>query len=128
MLDLETRVGRLGLMVAMTASFFMAIAVPEAYGDEGSWFAAAYFTLRVLQVVLSFHGARDEPELLRSWTALAPFFLIAPSLVLAGGLVESDGVRIGLWVTAIAVDVAGALNAGATSSASHRRTSPSGTA
>ena len=48
-LDLEARVGRLGLMVAMAASFFMAIAVPEAYGDQGAWFAAAYFTLRVLQ-------------------------------------------------------------------------------
>jgi low temperature requirement protein LtrA len=111
-IDLSTRVGRIGLLAAMAGVFFMAIAVPDAYEDEGAWFAAAYFVVRALMVVLQVHGSRYDPELVRSSLALAPFFLVSPALVLAGGLADSDDVRTGLWAAALAVDVAGALNAG----------------
>jgi low temperature requirement protein LtrA len=42
---------------------------------------------------------------------LAPWFLLAPSIALAGGLVE-DPTRVTLWAVAIAVDVAGTLTVG----------------
>lgn len=111
-IDLGSRAGRVGLLAAAGAVFFAAIALPDAFGSQGAWFASAYAAVRALQVLLSLHGNRHDPVLLRSSAAITPFFLIAPALVLAGGLSGEGAPRVTLWILAMAVDIAGALNAG----------------
>ena len=109
--DIENLATR-GLMLgAMLASFFMALAIPDAYGDEGVWFAVPYFVVRILQVALYLWGVRDDLQQRVAVVQLAPWFLVAPTVVLAGGLVD-DPWRTTLWTASIAIDVAGALSAG----------------
>jgi low temperature requirement protein LtrA len=95
----------------MAATFFMALAVPDAYGEDGAWFGSAFFALLVLNVVLYLRGTRRDRELQRSVARLAAFFLVGPTLTLAGGLVDGEW-RTGLWLAGFAVNLAGALDAG----------------
>jgi low temperature requirement protein LtrA len=120
-IDIESLVVRLIVLAAMAAAFFMALAVPDAYQDEGVWFAVAYFTVRVLHIALFGWGVRDDPGQRRALLRLAPWFLCAALVVLAGGFVDGDA-RAYVWLGALVIDVAGTLapaQAGFRVSASH---------
>jgi low temperature requirement protein LtrA len=109
-IEVENTATRLFIFAAMLGAFFMALAVPDAFTDEAAWFAVAYFAVRILQIALYFWGLRFDPQ--RAAVArLAPWFLVAPTLLLAGGLVD-DPWRTTLWIASLAVDVAGTLLAG----------------
>ena len=110
-IDVEGPLGRAGLLAAAAASFFMAIALPEAFDAGGVRFAAPYFAVRVLNVLLYVYGLRHDPEHQASVKSLAPFFLLAPAVVLAGGFADGSW-RTALWAVALAIDVLGAVNAG----------------
>jgi low temperature requirement protein LtrA len=118
-IDVENVWTRLFVFAAMLAAFFVALAVPNAYADEGAWFAVAYFVVRVLHVALYVWGVRGDPALRAAVTRLAPWFLVAPAVALAGGFVD-DPWRTSLWVASLAIDVVGTLVArGFRISASH---------
>jgi low temperature requirement protein LtrA len=121
-IDVENVATRLFMFGAMLSVFFMALAVPGAYGDEGAWFAVSYLAVRVLQVGLYLWGVRHDPVQLAAIGRLAPWFLVAPMLVLAGGRVD-DPARTWLWAASLAIDVVGTLFAGR--SASGFQVSPS---
>jgi low temperature requirement protein LtrA len=110
-IDVENVGTRLFVFAAMLATFFMALAVPDAYADEGAWFVVAYFVVRVLQVALYLWGVRDDPLQRVAVTKLAPWFLVAPVVALVGGLAD-DPVRTVLWTASLAIDVLGTLFAG----------------
>ncbi len=107
-IDIERSIVRLLILGAMAGSFFMALAVPEAYGSDGLWFAVPYAVVRVLQVALYAEGLRSSPQQLRAFLPLAPWFLVAPALVLVGGAVD-DPARAWLWAASLAIDVTGTL-------------------
>jgi low temperature requirement protein LtrA len=107
-IDVEDGGTRLIVFGAALASFFMALALPDAYTHEGAWFAIPYFVARVAQIGLLFWGARADPEMTRAVLRVAPWFVIAPSVVVVGGLV-ADPLRTTLWTASIAIDVAGVL-------------------
>jgi len=65
-IDIESPVTRSIVFAAMVAGFFMALAVPDAYRDEGVWFAVAYFVVRVLNSTLFSWGVRNDPGQLRA--------------------------------------------------------------
>ena len=111
-IDIESQVTRLLFLAGMAGAFFVALAVPHAYGDEGAWFACAYAFIRVLNLALYGWGLKDRPAQLAALLRLAPFFLLAPALVVAGGIVDGSTLRTALWAASIAVDVAGVLAAG----------------
>jgi len=110
--DIESQVTKLLFLAGMAGAFFVALAVPHSYGDEGLWFACAYAFIRVLNLVLYAWGLKGRPAQLAALLRLAPFFLVAPALVVAGGVVDSLPLRSALWVASIAVDLAGVLAAG----------------
>jgi low temperature requirement protein LtrA len=110
-IDVENVPTRLFIFAAMLAAFFMALAVPDAFTDEAAWFVVAYFAIRVLQVALYLWGVRHDPVQRMAIGRLAPWFLVAPTIALAGGFVE-DPARTTLWVLSLAVDVVGTLFAG----------------
>jgi low temperature requirement protein LtrA len=120
-IDIESLVVRFIVLAAMAAAFFMALAVPDAYQDEGVRFAFAYFVVRVLHIALFGWGVRDDPGQRRALLRLAPWFLGAALVVLAGGFVDGDA-RAYIWLGALMIDVAGTLapaQAGFRVSASH---------
>ena len=82
----------------------------------------------MLNLVLYGWGLRDRPAQLAALLRLAPFFLVAPALVLAGGFVDGLPLRSALWVASLTVDLAGVLATGRENDcASPPPTSPSGT-
>lgn len=109
--DIERSLVRMLVLAAMAGSFFMALAVPEAYGSEGLWFAVPYAVVRVLQVALYVEGLRGTPEQQRAFLPLAPWFLASPVLVLVGAAVDDPG-RAWIWALSLAIDVAGTLVSG----------------
>ena len=106
--DIDNAVTRLIVFAAMAAGFFMALAVPDAYQDEGAWFAVAYFVVRVLNSTLFSWGVRHDPGQLRATFRLAPWFLVAALVALVGGFVDSD-LRAWVWLASLAIDVIGTL-------------------
>jgi low temperature requirement protein LtrA len=92
----------------MAAVFFVALAVPDAYQDEGMWFAVAYFTVRILNSALFSWGVRHDPGQLRATFRLAPWFLVAAFVALAGGFADGDN-RAYFWLASLAIDVVGTL-------------------
>jgi low temperature requirement protein LtrA len=107
-IDVENVGTRVFVFAAMLAAFFVALSVPDAYADEGAWFASAYFAVRVLHVALYVWGVRSDQVQRTAVVRLAPWFLIAPTIALAGGFVE-DPWKTSLWAISIAVDVIGTL-------------------
>ena len=112
-IEVENLVTRLIVFAAMAATFFMALAVPDAYQDEGAWFAVAYFVVRLLNAALFTWGVRHDPEQLRATSGLAPWFVAAALVALVGGLVDAD-LRPWIWLASLAIDITGTLLAGRT--------------
>jgi low temperature requirement protein LtrA len=110
-IDVDSLGVRLVFLLAMAGSFFMALAVPRAYDEQGAWFVAPYLLVRVLHVALYAWGLRGDRAHLQAVLQLAPWFLLAPAVVLVGGFVD-DPARAWIWVVAIAIDVIGALSVG----------------
>ena len=62
---------RLLFLVGTAGAFFMALAVPEAFGAQGLWFAVPYLVVRMIQLVLYLTGVRNDPAQLRALMGLA---------------------------------------------------------
>ena len=107
-IDIENVVTRLILFTAMVAGFFMALAVPDAFQDEAAWFAVAYFVVRILNPTLYLWRARGDADLARGMMRLAPWFLVAAVVALAGGFVDSE-YRAWIWLASLVIDAAGTL-------------------
>ena len=107
-IDIDNTVTRLIIFAAMASGFFMALAVPDAFQDEAAWFAVAYFVVRALNSALFAWGVRDDPGNLRATLRLAPWFLGAAVVALAGGFVDPD-YRAWVWLASLVIDVVGTL-------------------
>ena len=107
-ISIESRGVRIAVLAVTLVCLFVALGVPGAYGDDVWWFVVPYFAVRVAHIALYVWGLRLEPEHQAAIRQLAPWFLVAPLVVLAGGLVHGN-IRVGLWLAAAAIDIAGAL-------------------
>jgi len=110
-IDIESTGVRLLFLLATAASFFMALAVPHAYGSQGAWFVVPYVVVRMLQLALYIWGLRGDHDHQAAIIKLAPWFFVAPLVALVGGLVD-DPLRSWLWALSLAIDVGGALAVG----------------
>jgi low temperature requirement protein LtrA len=108
-LDPASVVVRLLLIALMLASFLMAIAIPDAFGDKGLLFAASYVAIQVgRQSFLTFFAAeRGTIERERAGRILA-WFIAAGVLWIAGALADGS-TRTVLWLAALALDYAAPL-------------------
>src|SRR5262249_28140546 len=96
-IDIDSFGVRLAMLVATLGSLLVAQAVPHAYDTQGAWLAVPYLGIRVLHSVLYLWGLREDPVHQAAVRRLAPWFLVAPVVLLAGGLVSSTDLRTALW-------------------------------
>ena len=108
-LDPEAIAVRLLLIGLMLASFLMAIAIPEAFGDRALLFAGAYVVIQVgRHTFLTFAAAGPGTiERERSGRILI-WFLVAAVFWIAGGIADGP-LRTVLWLIGLAIDYAGPL-------------------
>jgi low temperature requirement protein LtrA len=103
--DPDRRVVRLVLVGVMLASLIMSATLPEAFGERGLVFAAAYAAMQVGRTVFVVAALRDEPGLRRNFQRILAWLVAAGLLWLAGGLTHGTA-RSGFWLAALVVDYA----------------------
>jgi low temperature requirement protein LtrA len=97
---------RVCLLLSTVLIFITGLALPDAYGSEGTLFAATYVLVRLLHLALYADASRQGNA---SWKAIAGFgvtVLIGMGLLLIGSFFHG-GVRVALWAVALAIDYAG---------------------
>jgi low temperature requirement protein LtrA len=108
-ISIESRGVRIAFLCVTLGCLFVALGVPGAYGDDGLWFAIPYVAVRTAHVGLYMWGLRLEPAHQAAVRKLAPWFLLAPAVVLVGGFLEGDA-RTAVWLVAAVIDIVGALS------------------
>jgi low temperature requirement protein LtrA len=104
--DPEEGTVRLVMFAAMAAFLVTALAVPEAFRDDGLVFAVAYGLVRAAHIALFLLASRGEPELRRSVIGLAGSTAVGVGLLVAGAF-ASGGARDVLWLASLLLDMAG---------------------
>jgi low temperature requirement protein LtrA len=94
------------LFVAMILTFIVALALPNAFGEEATMFASAYAGVRLLHLALYVEASRRGDASLAAIAAFAVTVAIGMALLVVGSLV-GDPARTWLWVAAAAIDYAG---------------------
>jgi len=103
---------RLSILGAMGAFLIVALAVPEAFGDDGVLFGVAYFAVRLLHIGLFMIAARGDRDMLGSVLRLAIGSTIGPGLIIVAGFTDA-GAQAALWTIALALDyLGGAFSSG----------------
>lgn len=92
---------RLVILTAMVAMLVVALAVPDAFGDDAVLFGGAYFVVRLLHVAL--YAVATPPETHDAVLRAAPGFLGGPALLVLAGFLDGPLAAV-LWVVALAVD------------------------
>jgi low temperature requirement protein LtrA len=103
--DPDRRVVRLVLLGVMLVSLLMSATLPQAFGERGLQFAAAYVAMQVGRTVFVVAALADEPGLRRNFQRILAWLVAAGLLWLAGGLGHGTA-REALWLAAVAVDFA----------------------
>ena len=108
-LDPESIAVRMLLIGLMLASFLMAVAIPEAFGERALLFAGAYVAIQVgRHTFLTFLAAGPGTNERERAGRILIWFLAAGVLWIAGGLADGS-TRTLLWLIALAIDYAGPL-------------------
>jgi low temperature requirement protein LtrA len=97
---------RVCLLLATMFILISGLAVPGAFGREGTLFACSYAAVRFLHLALYADASRQGNA---SWSAIAGFALtvVAGMALLIGGSFVSGTGRPVLWLVAVAIDYAG---------------------
>jgi low temperature requirement protein LtrA len=104
--DPDAMTFRVVLLLATALIFNVGVAVPQAFGREGTMFAATYALVRVLHLGLYVDASRRGNASLAAIAGFAVTVAIGMGLLL-GGSFASGTLRVILWVAAAAIDYAG---------------------
>jgi low temperature requirement protein LtrA len=99
---------RAGMFAAMAATFVLALAVPDAFGDRAVLFGTCYLAVRLINVALYAVAAKRDPDLHEAIVRLLAPAMLGPLLILAAGFLDG-GWQTVVWVIALAVIYGGAL-------------------
>ena len=102
---------RLFLLAAMGGTLFMAMAVPDAFGEGARWFGISYFVVRMLAAAFYWVASKEFPSQRAAFYTFFPLSFIAASLVLVGGFASGSWVWV-MWIVSASLDLFSALNAG----------------
>ena len=87
---------QIATLLATAVAFFMAVALPDAFGERAMWFAITYVLVRGIGLVLNYWVASGNPS---QRSAVRAFFVMSCGgfiLVLAGGFLGSPW-QLWLW-------------------------------
>ncbi len=104
--DPNHRQVRLVLIGVMAASLVMSAVLPEAFGERGLVFAAAFAALQVGRTIFVAYWTRNDPVLGPNFKRILAWLSFSALFWIAGGL-SSGATRELLWLTAVAIDFAG---------------------
>jgi low temperature requirement protein LtrA len=97
---IENSADRVTMFAAALGALFMAASVPQAFGERGVIFGAAYLVQRA---ALTLHEAITPTDRNPGLFFLI-FFQISGPLMLVGGVLEGKA-RLAVWISAIAIDI-----------------------
>jgi low temperature requirement protein LtrA len=94
------------LLLASGLIFIAGLALPHAFGRDGTLFAATYAGVRFLHLALYVDASRRGNASLAAIMGFAVTVVIGMALLVAGSFIDGDG-RVALWAAAAAIDYAG---------------------
>jgi low temperature requirement protein LtrA len=104
--DPDRRPVRVMLVGTMVAILIMAVALPEAFGQRGLVFSAAFVAMQVGRTAFAVFATNQDPGLHRNFQRVLAWRSASALLWLAGGL-ASEPPRTIFWVAAVAMDSLG---------------------
>jgi low temperature requirement protein LtrA len=107
----NSRPVRVLFLVAAVASVPMAASVTTAFGDGGVAFGFSASVILAMALGTMIVGLSDEPVIRAATIRYSIPNWVAIALMIGGGLVD-DGLRVALWIAAIAVILVGTVRAG----------------
>jgi low temperature requirement protein LtrA len=111
-LNMEEGLVRLSIFAVMAIMLICALAVPQAFGDNGVLFGVTYLMVRVLQLVVYAQGSHGDRTLIHQIRRFAPTAILGPVLIIIAGTFDDPGSREVLWALALCIDYGGAVTAG----------------
>ncbi|MDQ6818080.1 MAG: low temperature requirement protein A, partial [Actinomycetota bacterium] len=104
--DPDAAVFRGVLLLATVFIFVTGLALPHAFGRDGTLFACTYAGVRMLHLALYVDASRRGNASLAAISGFAITVAIGMALLVAGSF-ASESVRVPLWIAAAAIDYAG---------------------
>jgi len=104
--DPEEGLVLVAVLVSTCAMFVAALAVPEAFGDEGIVFGVSFFVVNATQAALYAQSSHGDERLFTAVLRTAPLTLGGSVLIVAAGFADGS-FRTLLWIAAIAVGFIG---------------------
>ena len=108
----ETEWRRLAIVCTMAAMLIVAIAIPQAYGDDAMVFAIAYGVVTVLYMVTYVLSVRDDPEMLRAVRRFGVGLFPTPILFIVAAAVGPGALRTALIIIGLVIAYAAPYEAG----------------
>ena len=99
---------QLGTLLATAVAFFMAVALPIAFGRGAPWFAVAYVVVRVIGLALYTWVASFDPAQRAAVVRFATAATAGLVAVLLGGFTDG-ALQYWLWGAAVVLDVLSAV-------------------
>jgi low temperature requirement protein LtrA len=103
-LDPDSIIVRLLLIALMLASFLMAIAIPDAFGDKALLFAGSYVGIQLGRHVFLTFGASEPGTIERRRAGRILTWFVAAGVLWIAGALADDSTRTVLWLAALALD------------------------
>ena len=97
---------RLAMLASTASMLVVALAVPEAFGNEAVLFGVAYLVVRLIHLALSAVAGRGDPDRHSALVRFAPTAILGPSLLLLAAFAHGNA-RIAVWAAALAIDYFG---------------------
>ena len=104
--DPESPVVRSILIAVMLASLFMAIAIPDAFGERALMFAASYASLQIIRNAFAVFGSPSDWPLRPALKRILIWSLAVGAMWIVGGALGGTAL-IAIWIVALVLDYAG---------------------
>jgi len=106
-LDLDATPVRLMLIAVMLASLLMAVAIPDAFGDDGLLFAGSYVAIQVGRHVFLAFVVADARTIERERALQILIWFVAAGVFWIAGALAEGAPRTALWLIALVIDYNG---------------------
>lgn len=106
-LDVERMAVRALIFLLMAAGLVMSLSIPQAFGERGLVFVAAFLAMQLLRPAFTMVALKaHSPDNYRNFRRILIWALVTAPLWIAGALAEGEA-RTLWWLAALAIDYAG---------------------